>query len=121
MPVESIALFISLYLDEDISRNLAAMLRAKDFDAISAHELGQTGDQWDDARHLAYAAENGRALLGFNRDDYIVLDHEYRQSGREHYGIIIAKQLPIGELARQVLRLLDSVTADEMKGTFRYL
>ncbi len=43
MPAEKITLFISLYLDEDVYRDLAAMLRAKDFDAISAHELGQTG------------------------------------------------------------------------------
>ena len=65
MPAESAALFISLYLDEDVYGRLPALLRAE--------------------------------------------------------GIIVTEQSGIGEVLRRLLALLDSVTADEMKNTFRYL
>ena len=46
MSAESVALFISLYVDEDSAyRRLPALLRAEGFDVISALELGQTGSE----------------------------------------------------------------------------
>lgn len=121
MSDESVALFISLYTDEGLHRHLPALLRTEGFDVVSALELRQTGKEWDDGRQLAYAVSNHRAILSRNRNDFIRLAQEYEKDGREHYGIIITQQLPLGELARYLLRLLDSVTADEMKNTFRYL
>jgi hypothetical protein len=121
MPAEQIALFISLYIDEDVHRDLPPLLRVKGFEVISAHDLKQKGPEWNDERQLEFAVEQECALLSHNRDHYLVLDAAYRTAGKEHYGILIAPQLPIGELARRLLRLLDSVTAGEMKDTFRYL
>jgi hypothetical protein len=46
---------------------------------------------------------------------------EYWQAGKTHYGVIIVTHLEVGELLRRMLTLLDSVTADEMMNTVRYL
>ena len=73
------------------------------------------------SQHLEYAASHQMTLVTHNRDDYVVLAQEYERTGRDHYGIVVAKQLPIGELRRLLLRLLDSVTADEIKNNFRFL
>ena len=122
MPAESVALFISLYIDEDTTyRSLPGLLRAQGYDVVSSLELGQVGKVWDDEKQLTYAAENKRAILTGNATDFEPLAVKWERIGREHYGILIAKQLGIGEVLRRLLRLLDSVTAGEMKGTFRYL
>jgi hypothetical protein len=59
--------------------------------------------------------------LTYNGKDFMPLFDQYWWSGREHYGIIISEQLPIGELARCMLRLLNSVSADEMKNNYKNL
>ena len=121
MSAESVALFISLYLDEDVYRRLPALLRAEGYDAISARELGHTGSEWDDEKQLTYATENKRAILTHNEKDFKPLAQKWEQARREHYGIIVTEQSGIGEVLRRLLALLDSVTAGEMKNTFRYL
>jgi predicted nuclease of predicted toxin-antitoxin system len=119
MSDEPIALFIALYLDADVYLRLAELLRDEGFDVISAREVNH--DSWGDAEQLAYAASTRRAILTHNRDDFILLAREYVEAGREHYGIIVSEQALIGEMQRRLLRLLDQVTAEEMKNTFRYL
>ena len=46
---------------------------------------------------------------------------EYWWTGKEHLGIIVSEQLPIGELLRRVLRFLNTVTADEMRNNYKNL
>lgn len=119
MPDKPLALFISLYLDADVNYALAKILRQEGFEALSAWEVGQQG--WKDPQQLEYAVSKRMALLTHNRDDYIPLAQEYERTGRDHYGIVVSKQLPIGEMRKLLLRLLDSVAADELKNNFRYL
>jgi len=122
MSDEPVALFISLYMDEDSAyRRLPALLRAEGFDAISALELGHTGSEWDDEKHLTYAAENQRALVTHNTKHFSPLAQKWEGAGRDHYGIIVSEQVGIGEVLRRLLRLLDSVTKDEMKKKVRFL
>ena len=119
MPDEPVALFIDLYLDADVQKDLVDLLRAEGFDAISALDLGH--DEWDDSEQLDYAAANRRAILTYNTRHYVPLAQEYARARREHHGVIVSEQLGIGELLRRILRLLDRVTRDEMKNTLRYL
>jgi len=119
MSEQALALFIALYVDADVNRVLAEVLRKEGFDAISAWERGQ--ERWKDWQQMEYAVSNQRAILTHNRDDYIPLAQEYARTARVHYGIIVSKQLPIGEMRKLMLKLLDRVTADEMKNAFRYL
>jgi predicted nuclease of predicted toxin-antitoxin system len=105
-------LFIRLYLDEDVFKDVAPALRARGFDAISVHELDHYGRS--DAEQLAYAAAEGRAIFTFNAPDYIALHRQYLAEGKSHAGIVVSKQRPIRETLRRLLNLLNRVSAGEM-------
>ncbi len=79
----------ALYLDEDVSVVVAAILRARGFDVVTARDIGQLG--LSDSEQLAYAAQAGRVLLTHNRVDFERLHREWLGSGRSHQGIIIAR------------------------------
>jgi hypothetical protein len=113
------SLFIRLYLDEDVHRGVAVALRTRNFDAVSAHEAGRQGVS--DAEQLAYAAADGRALFTFNASDFLRLHWEWIETGRRHWGIVVSEQLPVGEVTRRLLRLLNRVTADEMRDRIYWL
>ncbi len=113
------ALFIKLYTDADIHGKLAELIRQKQFDAVSAYETGNK--RLDDSEQLAYAVSQGRAILTCNICHFAPLFDEYWQASRKHYGIIVSEQLPIGEMLRRMLNLLDSVSADEMRNNWKNL
>jgi hypothetical protein len=112
-------LFIALYLDSDMSRKLAKALRDEGFDAVSAWEVGN--EALKDDQQLEYAVSQQRAMVTFNEDDFTNLLNEYWHAGKEHYGIIVSEQLPVGVVLKRLLRLLDTISADEMKNSFRNL
>jgi hypothetical protein len=118
-PGEETRLFIRLYLDEDIFKDVARALRLRGFDAVSVHELSRQG--LSDADHLGYAASEDRALFTFNAPDYLDLHIEYLREGKLHSGIVVSRQMPIGEVVRRLLGLLNAVTADEMRSQFWWL
>jgi len=49
------------------------------------------------------------------------LFEDYWNASSQHYGVIVSNQIPLGELLRRTLNLLDSVSADEMKNNIKYL
>lgn len=112
-------LLIRLYLDEDVHKRVAATLRLRNFDVISAHELGK----WalSDEEQLEYAVQEGRAIFSYNSPDYLRLHIEWLEQNREHYGIIVSNQITIGETVRRLLSLLNRVTADEMVNQLLWL
>ena len=112
-------LFISLYLDSDMSQKIARALRDEGFDAISAWEV--KNEELEDDNQLEYAVSQQRAIVTFNEDDFTSLLKEYSHAGKEHYGIIVSEQLPIGVMLTRLLRMLDTISADEMKNSFRNL
>lgn len=118
MPTDS-ALFIRLYVDEDVHESVAPALRRHGYDVLSVREVERRG--LSDVEQLAYAAEQGRTLVSFNAADYIALHLEYLAQGREHAGIVVSKQVPIGETVRRLLILLDHVSADEIRNQLRWL
>lgn len=114
--MNDVALYIALYLDEDVTQELALVLRERGYDVISAIEAGLLG--YSDDKQLEYAISQGRAVLTYNSTDYADLATEGFESRREHPGIIISQQFSkrrFGELLRQVLKLLNSLTRDEMR------
>lgn len=111
--------FIRLYLDEDVHKRVAAALRLRHFDVISAHEIDRLGAN-DDVQ-LQFAAENNRALFTFNTTHYLHLHRVWLQENKEHAGIIVSDQLPIGETIRRLLNLLNHVTADEIRNQLYWL
>jgi hypothetical protein len=119
-PAES--LFVALYTDEDVTDDLASALRRRGYDAQSTAEAGNLS--LSDEDQLRYATERGKALFTYNIKDFISLAHQWNDQGIEHAGIILSEQFSqrqFGELLRRLLRLLDTLTADEMRQQIIYL
>ncbi|MEW5718418.1 MAG: DUF5615 family PIN-like protein [Chloroflexota bacterium] len=110
---------LRLYLDADVSAELAVQLRERKIDAISALEVRRLRAL--DTEQLAFAVTQRRAILTHNRDDFVALAVEYFEQDKEHYGIIIAPQYELGELVRRVIKLAHSETAEDLRNQIRYL
>jgi predicted nuclease of predicted toxin-antitoxin system len=108
-----------LLLDEHIWAYLAKLLREQGFDAIHVNEVNLGGTP--DDKVMSYAVGEHRAVVTFNIRDFIPLAIQYYEDGKEHYGIVVSNQLSRGEPQKRVIRLLKSVTAEELMNTLRYL
>ena len=108
-------LFVALYVDEDITNELAPALRECGFDAISVFDAGRLG--MDDAAQLAWAAENRSALMTCNAGDFLRLAKAHADTKKTQAGISISSEQygrrQFGQLLRQTLVRLKSVTARE--------
>jgi hypothetical protein len=78
---------VKVYLDENLSPDIAGLLRQRGVDAISAHEVGNV--QLDDRTQLAYATGEGRAIVTANVADFLALSHLAVRANTEHAGIIL--------------------------------
>ena len=74
---------IRLYLDEMFSARVAAALRRRAYDVESCYDAGLGGRRVTDVDQLAYAAQQGRAILTCNARDFVPLDRAYKTSNRE--------------------------------------
>lgn len=113
------SLFIELYLDEDVSVLLSELLRGRGFIAVTTRDAEMLGKS--DREQLRYAVESKYILLTHNRVDFERLHEEYRESSEGHYGIIIAKRRNEYSVLKRLLRILNQVTADEIKNQIRYI
>jgi predicted nuclease of predicted toxin-antitoxin system len=103
---------ITLFLDEDVRPLLAEILRQRGYDATHVLDANRTGKS--DLEQLAYAVSQGRAMLTHNIRDYLLLDRQYRDQGKDHCCIIVSDQVPLRELLRRTLRCLSRYTAEEV-------
>lgn len=110
---------LRLYLDEDVHKRVAAALRMRQFDVVSAHELQRQG--LTDEQQIAYASTAGRAIVTYNSSDFARLHVAWLTTGRTHAGIIISSQVSISETVRRLLYLLNRVTAEEMFNQLQWL
>ncbi|NUM75464.1 DUF5615 family PIN-like protein [candidate division KSB1 bacterium] len=94
-------------------------LRKRGFDVIHAQERDRKG--LSDVEHLAYAIEQRRCLLSFNTKDFVLLHNEYVEHEKEHWGIIVSKQRPIGETLSRVLKVLQRFSRQSMKNRIEFL
>ncbi len=78
---------MKFYLDEDLSPRIAEISRKLNLDCVSAHELEMVGAS--DEEQLDFAAQDGRCLVTFNRNDFIMLTRLYLDSSRSHYGVVV--------------------------------
>lgn len=115
-------LFVRLYLDRHITPRLAVDLAQQGYDALTTHEAAL--DTAEDEVQLEYAANQSRALLTYNIADFAELHKRWSAAGRTHAGIIVSRQMAnrrYGLLLGRVLRLLNSMSAEEMANNFVHL
>lgn len=112
-------LFIGLYLDEDVSVLVADLIRARGFAVATTQEAGRLGAT--DEEQLAHATGLRMTFLTHNRADFEQLAREYFAADRNHFGIIVAVRRPPREIAKRLLQVLNTVTADEMENQLRYV
>ena len=110
---------LRLFLDEDVYTVLAVALRKRGHDAVHALEEKRLG--LPDESQLTFAASEDRCLVSFNVGDFVRLHNRWVAEGREHAGIIVSKQLPVGESLRRLLTLLQREEAKSMRGQIRFL
>ena len=110
---------LRLFLDEDVHAALAAALRKRGHDAVLTLEEKRLG--LSDESQLNFATEENRCLVTFNVGDFVRLHNHWIDEGREHAGIIVSKQLPVGEMLRRLLILLQKESGDSMRGQMRFL
>jgi len=110
---------LRLFLDEDVHAALAAALRKRGHDAIHALEEKRLG--LSDESQLNFATEENRCLVTFNVGDFVRLHNRWIDEGHEHAGIIVSKQLPVGEALRRLLALLQKQSGDSMRGQVHFL
>jgi hypothetical protein len=109
----------SLFLDEDVHGALANALRKRGYDAIHAVEQRRLGVS--DENQLAFATAGDRCLMTFNVGDFVQLHNHWLGEGREHAGIIVSRQLPVGETLPRLLALLQKEEARSLHGQIRFL
>ena len=110
---------LRLFLDEDVHAPLAAALRKRGYDTVNVLESKRLG--LSDESQLVFATENNRCLVTFNVSDFVRLHNRWIDDGREHAGIVVSKQLPVGESLRRLLVLLQKENGDSMRGQVRFL
>lgn len=108
-----------LYLNEHLSPRLATQLRGYGFDVTSSHGAHMLSS--DDEEQFALAVSEQRAIVTFNFSDFVELHGRYISAGKQHWGIILSTEERTGILLHRLLRLLNSLTADELKTTVRWL
>ena len=103
-----------LYSNENFPLQVVQALRALGHDVLTAAEVGNANQSIPDEEVLAFATQNGRAVLTLNRRDFIRL-HTLHPG---HSGIIVCTQDPdtegqavrIDTLIAQAESLLGSLT-----------
>jgi len=57
----------------------------------------------------------------FNIRDFVLLHNQYVGQNKEHWGIIVSKQLPIGETLKRLLKKVGLATQADFKNRIDFL
>lgn len=110
---------IKLYLNENLSPELAKRLGANDYDVISSHEAAM--DSENDESQMQYAVLESRAIVTINKKDFIAIHSDYITKGIEHFGIILSTDEDHWIIYRRLLKLLTTLTAEEINNQLIWL
>ena len=106
-------------MDEDVHAVLSSILQKRGFNVTHAQELARKGIS--DSEQLEYAFNQKRCLFTFNAKDYVQLHNKYVEDNLEHYGIIVSKQLPIGETLKRILTIIHKYSQGSIKNRLLFL
>ena len=97
-------------VDEDLSEEIAVILRAKGFDALHLREIGLSGAE--DQEVLDEAARQERCVITRNRNDYLALTEFFFHEGRPHYGVLIITRSYPGNQTSRIGQAIASLCRD---------
>ena len=75
----------------------------------------------DDDEQLAQAVSEQRVLVTFNHKDFAVRHERYVAEGKVHWGIVLSTEESTDVLRRRLLRLLNTLSAEDLKNQIRWL
>ena len=110
---------VKLYLDENVPEAIAAAVRLRGYDAVTAKDAEKKAAS--DLDQLRYATLQKRLLFTFNVADFVKLHEEFAATGRHHGGILLSRQLPVGILVKRLLKLLPRLSAGKIENTIIWL
>ena len=99
---------MKFFVDEDLSEEIAVILRAEGLDAFHVREIGLSGA--DDREVLDEAARRGSCLVTRNRNDFVALTEFYFHEDRPHNGVLIVPRSYPGNQAARIARAIISLT-----------
>jgi predicted nuclease of predicted toxin-antitoxin system len=111
-----LAAAIRLYLDENLTPNIAVQLQLRGIDIVSVRDLDLLGDS--DAHHLKRAVAMERVLVTADTDFLIMVSE-----GIEHPGVIFGTQSKhsTGDWVTKLELICSVYTMDDMKNHVEYL
>jgi Domain of unknown function (DUF5615) len=107
------------FTDEDIYGAVAPALRRNGVDAISTSEAARRGES--DESQLLFASREGRTIVTFNVAHFAAMHAIWMQQDRDHAGIIVSSQRPIGDLLRRLNHLANILDGDTLVNRLEYL
>ena len=110
---------IKVYTDEDTDIAVSRALKLRGISASTT--LDQNRCASSDERQLEYAATRGAVLLTHNVQDFPRIHYEFINGGKHHCGIIIVKQVSVGEIIKRFLYVASVLSADNMADSLEYL
>lgn len=91
-------------VDEDLSEEIALILRAEGADAVHVRDIGLSGA--DDREVLDEAARRGCCVVTRNRNDFLALTEFYFHEGRAHSGVLIVPRSYPGNQPKLIARAI---------------
>lgn len=113
---------IKFYFDEDsLDLELVEASRLRGLNILTASEAENRGKS--DEEQLEFAASIGRVIYTCNIGDFARLHTEFIIEGKDHSGILLAKQrgFSVGEQVRRMIALKLRKTAEEMQNQIEFL
>jgi len=101
---------VKFYLDEDLSPQIAVLLRNKGLGCISAHETRMLGVS--DLEQLMFASSQKRCIVTKNRDDFIRLTVQFFNDELPHFGLLIIPSTIPGDKFSQIANALFGYAKD---------
>jgi hypothetical protein len=104
-----------------MSRALIQALVVRGVDVVTA--LGAEMIERPDEEQLDWATAQGRVLYSFNVADFYQLHTDFLTQGKSHAGIILVQQqrYSVGEQMRRLLRLIATLSAEDMVNRVEFL
>lgn len=110
---------LRLFIDEDVYGAVTTALRKAGFDVVSTPDTRRLGQS--DESQLLWASDEQRAIVTFNVAHFANLHVQWLSTGKNHAGIIVSAQRPIGEVVTKLVHLASTMNENEMKNRLEFL